>query len=240
MNPEPLSLVRDVLPAVGVNLLLAGAAYTAGSVRRSGVIGGLLVGIPIALFTGWRGFLVLVGMFVIGTLLTRLGYARKHALGVAEERRGARGASHALANAGVAALCAVGAWATPHPLWAVAMTGALATSAMDTAGSEIGPLWGKRTVSLRNLARVPPGTEGAVSLEGTAAGLGVALVLALIGAATGFIPPAALAPVVLAAWGGNLYEGVLGSRRLLPHTWLNATNTLVGAVLAVLLVRVHL
>lgn len=240
MNPEPLSLVRDVLPAVGVNLLLAGAAYAAGSVRRSGVIGGLLVGIPIALFTGWRGFLVLGGMFVIGTLLTRLGYARKHALGTAEEQRGARGASHALANAGVAALCAAGSWAAPHPLWAVAMTGALATSAMDTAGSEIGPLWGKRTVSLRNFAPVPPGTEGAVSLEGTAAGLGVALALAVLGAVTGFISFGALAPVVLAAWGGNLYEGVLGSRRLLPHTWLNATNTLVGALLAVLLVRVHL
>jgi uncharacterized protein (TIGR00297 family) len=237
VSPEAISFTRDVLPAVGVNLLFAGAAFAAGGVRRSGVAGGLLVGIPIALFLGWRGFLVLGAMFVIGSLLTRLGYARKHAMGVAEERRGARGMSHALANGGVAALCAVGAWLLPHPLWAVAMTGALATSAMDTAGSEIGPLWGKRTVSLRNLAPVPPGTEGAVSLEGTAAGLGVALVLALLGAGIGFLPPPAVPVVVLAAWGGNLYEGILGSRRLLPHTWLNATNTLVGGVLAALLAR---
>jgi len=237
VSPEAVSLTRDVLPAVGVNLVLAGLAYQAGGVRRSGVAGGLLVGIPIAVFLGWRGFLILGAMFLIGSLLTRLGYARKHALGAAEEEKGARGMSHALANGGVAALCALGAWLAPHPLWAVAFTAALATSAMDTAGSELGPLWGRRTVSLRNFAPVPPGTEGAVSVEGTAAGLGVALVLALLGAGTGFLSLGAVLPVVLAAWGGNLYEGILGSRRLLPHTWLNATNTLVGAGLAALLSR---
>ena len=240
---EPLSLevlARNWLPALLVNGVFAALGYAGRGVRRSGVAGGLLVGIPIYLFLGWRGFLVLLVFFVIGTGLTRFGYERKSRMGVAEARKGARGMSHALANAGVAALCAAGGWASGGGLWAVAFTGALATAAMDTAGSEIGPLWGTRTFSLRDLRPVPPGTEGAVSLEGTLAGVGAAILVALAAGISGLAGPA-VAWAVPAAVLGNLYEGILGSRRLLPHEWLNATNTLVGggaaAALALLLGR---
>jgi uncharacterized protein (TIGR00297 family) len=229
MTPADTEALLGRLPAaVGVNLALSLLAYGAGSVRLSGVGAGLLVGIPIYAFLGWRGFLVLLGMFVIGSVLTRFGYARKARMGAAEEAGGARGASHALANVGVAALAAAGAWIWGHPAWSVLFTAALATSSMDTAGSEIGPLYGRRTVSLKTFRVVAPGTEGAVSLEGTLAGLAAAAALGLLGAASDLVPAAAVAPVVAGALLGNLYEGILGSRRLLSHTWLNATNTLVG------------
>ena len=82
-------------------------------------------------------------------------------------------------------------------------------------------------------AAVPPGTEGAISAEGTLAGLAVALMLGALGLWMGLLPgPAALLAVLVGAWIGNLYEGLLGSRRLLPHAWLNATNTLVGGLAA--------
>ncbi len=227
------ALRANLLPGLAVNLLLALAALAAHSVSLSGFLGGLLVGIPIYLCLGWRGFVVLAGMFAIGTLLTRLGYSRKEAMGVAEAKKGARGASHAFANSGVSALAALALWATGAPLWGVAFVAALATAAMDTAGSEVGPLWGKRTISLKTLRPVPPGTEGAISAEGTLAGLAVALMLGALGLWMGLLPgPAALLAVLVGAWIGNLYEGLLGSRRLLPHAWLNATNTLVGGLAA--------
>ena len=133
----------------------------------------------------------------------------------------------------MSALAALALWATGAPLWGVAFVAALATAAMDTAGSEVGPLWGKRTISLKTLRPVPPGTEGAISAEGTLAGLAVALMLGALGLWMGLLPgPAALLAVLVGAWIGNLYEGLLGSRRLLPHAWLNATNTLVGGLAA--------
>ncbi len=232
------ALRGNLVPGLAINIVLAVAALAARAVSASGFIGGLVVGIPIYLCLGWRGFLVLAGMFGIGTALTRLGYARKEAMGVAEAKKGARGASHAFANSGVAALAAVAAWATGAPLWNACFVGALATASMDTAGSEVGPLWGKRTISLKTLRSVPPGTEGAVSAEGTLAGLLVALLLGGLGWWVGLLSSAGqVLAVALAAWVGNLYEGVLGSRRLLPHTWLNATNTLVGGLAAALLSR---
>ena len=225
-------LIGNLLPAVLVNVVFGLLGYRVGGVRRSGLLGGLLVGIPIYLFLGWRGFAVLAVMFVLGTVLTRMGYSRKQRMGVAEEKKGARGASHALANAGIAALCAFLSWMTSNPIWTLAYVAALATSSMDTAGSEIGPLWGRRTISLRNLRPVPPGTEGAVSLEGTLGGMAAALVLGITGAGLGLYSSSGVSLVVLAATLGNLYEGIVGSRGLLPHTWLNATNTLVGALAA--------
>jgi uncharacterized protein (TIGR00297 family) len=231
---ERALLSHTVLPAVLVNLALGLLALRLRSVRISGFLGGLLVGIPIYLFLDWRGFLVLVAMFTSGTALTKVGYARKLARGVAEEKGGARGMSHALANAGVPALCAAGWWVFREPLWLPAFVGAFATASMDTAGSEVGPLWAKRTLSLRTFRPVPPGTPGAVSLEGTLVGLGAAFLVALVGRGAGVLVAGDLIPVVVGALAGNLYESLAGSRGLLPHGWLNATNTAVGGAVAAL------
>lgn len=234
MNLDWSVLPGRLLVGGAVNLVLAFAALRSGSVRPSGFWGGLLVGITLYAGLDWRGFSILIGMFGIGTALTRHGFARKERMGLAEERRGARGASHAFANAGVAALAAVAGWATGNPLFGVAAAAALATASMDTAGSEIGPLYGRRTVSMKTFRPVPPGTDGAMSLEGTAAGLLAAAALGAIGALVGLYAWPVTIAVVLGALVGNLYEAMVGARRLLPHTWLNATNTLVGAAAGML------
>jgi uncharacterized protein (TIGR00297 family) len=232
------SLSDRLLPAVALNLVLALLAYRGGGVRRSGFVGGLLVGIPIYLFLGWRGFSLLVAMFAMGTALTRLGYGRKARLGAAEAEGGARGASHAFANAGAALLFAALGWLTgSEGFWPVAFTASLATSAMDTAGSEIGPLWGRRTISLGSFRPVPPGSPGAVSLEGTLGGLVVALLLGALAGSLGLVAGAAVPWVVGGALLGNLYEGLLGARGLLTHSWLNWTSTVVGGLVAAVLHR---
>ena len=225
--------------AVGllINIVMGIVAWRAGAVRTSGLEVGILLGTCIFAAVGWQGFLILVTFFVLGSVLTRMGYAQKRDMGVAEEQAGARGASHALANAGFATLFAIAYWISREPIWLLAFVAAFATAAMDTAGSELGPLFGRRTISLKNLKPVPPGTEGAVSLEGTIAGVIAAGFVAIVGAFLFLIPMTHVGLVVAGALLGNLYEGMLGARRLLSHAWLNATNTLVGAGCAMILAR---
>ena len=95
--------------AVGllVNIVMGVVAWRAGAVRASGLEVGILLGTCIFAAVGWQGFLILVTFFVLGSVLTRMGYAQKRDMGAAEEQEGARGASHALANAGFATLLAV-------------------------------------------------------------------------------------------------------------------------------------
>jgi uncharacterized protein (TIGR00297 family) len=229
-------LLFRALLGLGVNGILAFLAYRSGSVRRSGVWAGIFLGTVIMVALGWSGFSILISFFILGTMLTKFGYSKKERLGTAEDRGGARGGSHAFANAGFPALFAVLAAQTHDPFWIMAFCGGFATALMDTAGSELGPLYGKKTMSLKTWKSVPPGTDGAISLEGTLGGVVFASLLALLAWMTRLVlDPLNMSWVVLGAVLGNLYEGLVGSRRLLPHTFLNASNTLLGGLLTGLL-----
>jgi uncharacterized protein (TIGR00297 family) len=232
--------VNRLLLGAAINAALAGAAWAARTVDLSGVAAGFLVGTAIYAFLGWRGWLLLVAFFVIGSACTKIGYRRKAAANLAQERGGRRGARHALANAGVAAACAVFAALTPYPaLFAVAFAAAFATAAADTASSEIGQLVGRRTFLITTLRPVPRGTEGAVSLEGTLAGVAAAIAIGALGAAVALYPPVCVLPVAGAAVIGTTFESVVGAtleqRRLLDNEALNFLNTLVGALAGVAL-----
>lgn len=229
-----------VLLAVLVNAALAGLAYALRTVDVSGVIGGFFVGFTIWLFLDWKGFLLLLSFFVIGSACTKLGYKRKAAQNLAQEKGGRRGARHAFANAGVATACALFAALTDHPvLFALAFAASFATAAADTASSEIGQLLGKRTFLITTFRPVPRGTEGAVSLEGTLAGVAASLVVGGLGALLGLYPWIGVLLIAIAAFVGTTFESVVGAalekRQLLDNEALNFLNTLVGALVVVAL-----
>jgi len=230
-------LARRLLIGAAINAALAAAAYLARTVDLSGVAAGFLLGTAIYGLLGWRGYLLLLGFFVLGSAATKAGYRRKAAARLAQEKGGRRGARHALANSGVAAACALFAAATPYPrLFALAFAAAFATAAADTCSSEIGPLLGRRPFLLTTLRPGPRGTEGAVSLEGTLAGVLASLAIGALGAAVGLYPWWGAAAIAVAAFVGTISESLAGaaleSRGLLDNEALNFLNTLVGALSA--------
>jgi uncharacterized protein (TIGR00297 family) len=83
---------------------------------------------------------------------------------------------------------------------------------------------------------VKPGTPGAMSVEGTAAGLVAALALAAVGAAFGLIGARLILGVVVAATAGALVESALGATLeepgILNNDMLNFINTAVAAGVA--------
>jgi uncharacterized protein (TIGR00297 family) len=222
---------------LAVNLVLAGAAYATGGVGVGGALTGTLLGSTIWAFAGWRGFALLFAFFVLGTAATKAGYARKAAAGIAQEKGGRRGPGNALSKTTVPALAAVFAATTDRPvLFLLALAGAFATAAMDTVSSEIGKAWGRRTFLITTLKPVPRGTDGAVSLEGTLAGLAAALALGGLGWALALFPAAGAAAVVVAAFVATTLESLVGAtlekRGLLDNDAVNFLNSLAGALLA--------
>lgn len=220
-----------------VNLVVAGLGFAARSVDKSGMAVGFLLGTVVWACLGWQGYLLLLAFFVIGTGLTKLGYERKAAEDLAQEGGGRRSARHAIANTGVAAACAFLALVTQHwELFAIAFAGAFATASADTAGSEVGQLYGKRAILATTFRPVPRGTQGAVSVEGTVAGIVAATVVASLGAGVGLYRPVAIGVVVLAAFLGSWLESVVGATieraGWLDNEAVNFLNTLIGALLA--------
>lgn len=229
-----------VAAALAFNLVVAAAALRARAVDRSGAIAGALLGTIVAAFGGWRCYVLLLGFFLLGTGATRAGYARKLAAGIAQEKGGRRGARHALANVSAGAAFAFLAVATPgEQVFLCAVAAAFATAAADTVSSEIGQAYGRRHVLVTSLRTVPAGTDGAVSLEGTAAGLSAAALLAFVGYSTGLLAPVGAGIVVVAALIGTTVESFLGATWERAHgidnDVMNFTNTLVGGLTALAL-----
>jgi uncharacterized protein (TIGR00297 family) len=239
IDPPSLAAARDAfvtaLPwAIGVNALTAVLGYLAKSVSLSGALAGAVVGTIIYVGGGGGAWVLLFAAFLAASITSRLGLRRKMVLGIAEERGGRRGAGNAVANCGVAAIAAIVALVTPYNSQALlALVAALTAGGSDTVASEIGKAWGRSTFLVTTFSRVKPGTPGAMSLEGTAAGVLAAFGLAAIGAAFGLIPSSAILVVVAGATVGALVESALGATLegpgILNNDMLNFINTAVAA-----------
>jgi uncharacterized protein (TIGR00297 family) len=193
---------------------------------------------------GVGGFAAMMAFFVLGSLATRLGYRVKASRGIAQEKGGARGWRNAWANGGVPAFLAAlaGLTAAPlHDLLVLAYAAAVATAAADTCSSEVGKAYGRRTFLITSLRPVPPGTEGAVSLEGTLGGFLGGMVVSLVGMAFGLYGLREAVLVGVAGLLGSLAESVLGTvaerRGWMGNDLLNATNTAIGALLVCLFAK---
>jgi uncharacterized protein (TIGR00297 family) len=235
------SVVLTALPwAIAVNVLVAALGHRAGTVSLSGTIVGALIGITIYAAAGRNAWVLLFVTFAVATIASRLGLERKVLLGIAEERRGRRGAGNALANCGVATAAAIAVVSTPHPTAALlALAAALVAGGSDTVASEIGKAWGRSTFLITSLGRVKPGTPGAMSLEGTTAGVVAAFGLASLAVALGQIAWGMTAAVVVAATVGALVESMLGATLegpgILNNDLLNFINTAIAAAVALVL-----
>ena len=245
MGSDPLRASQDAIAArlpwaIGVNAVVAALGYRARTVSISGTIAGALIGIAIWIGGGGAAWALLFASFFVATATSRVGLDQKAGLGIEEDRGGRRGAGNAIANCGVAVAAAIAAVATPYLGASLfALTAALTAGGSDTVASEIGKAWGRRTFLVTTLRRVPAGTPGAMSLEGTVAGIVAAFALAAFAAMLQLIPPNAIPLIVVGATAGALVESVLGATLegpgILNNDMLNFVNTAVAAAVALAL-----
>jgi uncharacterized protein (TIGR00297 family) len=228
-------LASQFLAALLVTAAFAALAYALGMISRSGALGGLLVGTTIYASLGPRGFAVLALFVIGGSLLTRFGYGSKQHTGTAQEHGGRRSARNALANCAVATFCAILAATGSEPFTA-AFVASLGAAFADTAESEIGQLFSRTPRLITTLQKVPPGTDGAVSLPGTLAGAGAAGLTAVLGLALGMLEtPAPALLVATAAFLGTVADSLIGGLSSRAGNELtNVLCTFVAALLALI------
>jgi uncharacterized protein (TIGR00297 family) len=158
---------------------IAALAWRAGSLSRSGALAALFVG-TLGIAAGWEWGALLILYFLSSSLLSRAGAAIKaQRSGSIVEKGGARDATQVFANGAVFAIAATLQLLFPSSLWLVAGAGALAASAADTWGTEIGMLAKAPPRMITTGRIVPTGTSGGVSAIGLVAIVGGALFIAL-------------------------------------------------------------
>lgn len=242
-HQEAARVIARLAPAIALNAVAATLGWRAATVSRSGAIAGALIGFVVYACSGLFGWILLFASFFVASASSRLGLKRKALLGIAERREGRRGPGNALANCLVAVGASMLAVTTPHQhLAMLAFVAALTAGGSDTVASEIGKAWGRRTFLVTTFRRVRPGTSGAISLEGTAAGLVGALALAALGVALGLLQPSFIWFAVIGATLGAFVESALGATLeapgILNNDLLNFLNTAVAALVALTLALV--
>ena len=190
---------------LGLSLLLGLAVRQLGATTSGGAFAGVAITTSLMFSTAtftpgerlayapWHTALMpVLAVFVLTHIATRMGREQKLRLGTAEPRQG-RSAAQVAANLGMAALACDGlaqSWLagsvwfshiSPALLLAAGLA-ALAEAAADTVSSEIGQVLGGQPRMITTLRRVEAGTDGAVSLIGTLAGVAAAAIVAEAGA----------------------------------------------------------
>jgi uncharacterized protein (TIGR00297 family) len=202
------------------------------------------------------GLIPLAVLFVLTFLATRSGRRIKAKTGLAEKRHG-RSSAQVIANLSIAGLAVSelgfdlvtggACCGTPYyTLWVwPAMTmmclAAMVEATADTVSSEIGQAFGGRPVMVLTLQRVNPGTDGAVTLLGSLAGVAGGALVAAVGMWALRLQPLQAAIALIAGICGLFFDSLLGAtverRGWIGNDLVNFSSTVFAAALAVLLYR---
>ncbi|HEY2467429.1 MAG TPA: DUF92 domain-containing protein [Terracidiphilus sp.] len=175
---------------LGLSAVLGLVAYKARSATPGAALAGAAITASLMFATvafpylPWKTALVpVLALLLLTALATRAGRQRKETLGTAEGRRG-RQASQVAANLGIAAIVSnlpVQSWLleygwvhnriAPTPILFILGLAALAEASADTVSSELGQVLSGHPRMITNFRKAEPGTDGAISLGGTGAGI---------------------------------------------------------------------
>ena len=178
----------------------------------------------------------LVALFLLTFSATRFGRGKKQGLGVAEDKRG-RNAAQVAANLGVAGLGAAAALShpLPGPFYAVVVVAALAEATADTLASELGEVLGGTPLLITTMRRVKAGTDGAISVAGTMAGISGASWWCWSRCGRSGLSVGGAVCAVVGAIGGLFIDSLLGAtaerRGWLNNDGVNFLSTLAAAAI---------
>jgi len=230
-NPSPglapAAAANTVVFTGGIKVLLKGLTWP-------GVINSWFLGTTVMAAFGVGGYVLVCLYFVFGSAVTKIKLEQKQAEGIAEARGGRRGVGSVWGSgiAGIACACLALAGVGPgENLWRLGFVASFCSKLSDTTASEVGKAYGKTTyMSTPPFRSVPRGTEGAVSLEGTVAGIGASLGFAGVAAAAGQVDLTGALIATLAAFIATTAESWLGATTQgeAGFEWL--TNDVVNAV----------
>ncbi|MFI5241379.1 MAG: DUF92 domain-containing protein [Gemmatimonadales bacterium] len=203
-------MISRALEGALVAAAIALSAWRAGSLSRSGALAAIVVGTA-AVAAGWSWGALLITYFLSSSLLTRVGTgAKAQRSGSIVAKGGARDATQVLANGGVFAIAATFQILYPSELWLAAGAGALAASAADSWGTELGMLANAPPRMITTWRVVPTGTSGGVSIPGIAATAAGALFIATA-AWLLHTPPATAFAALIGGFAGALLDSFFGA-----------------------------
>ncbi len=185
----------------------------------------------IIIFTAGPNWLILIFIFfALGLISTKYKHQYKKEIGVYE---GTRTLKNVISNGIVAfVMAAFGNYG--------GFIGSIATATADTLASEVGVTVQPRLIT--TLKKVPPGTDGGISILGTLAGIAGAGVIGLAAYFLGIFPDpfVTLKISLIAGTVGCFVDSILGAvlerRNFISNEYVNLIATITGAAIGIIMV----
>ena len=206
-----------------VLLFAAVLSYLFHKLTLTGAITGWIIGVIIALGTGYLGISELAAFFILSSLATQTKGER-------------RTAGQVIANGGAAAILSLLAivFRQNVSVLQLMLAGSMASATADTLSSELGTLYGKKFFNIIDFKADQKGLDGVISLEGTLIGIIGAVIIAGVycffnGWSILFVF------VVIAGFIGNISDSILGAaferKGIISNNAVNFLNTVIGAMI---------
>ncbi len=195
-------------------IVIAALAWRVGSLSVSGALAAVITGGLIFGLGGWPWAILLLTFFITSSALSRLFKKRKASLAEKYSKGDRRDWGQVMANGALGAVLAIGYYLPPHPEWTwLAFAGAMAAVNADTWSTELGVLSPILPRMITSWKAVERGTSGGITLAGTLAALGGAILVALAAAIS---QPTAgwlvgLGVIIVGGLVGALVDSVLGA-----------------------------
>ncbi|MDG6257738.1 MAG: TIGR00297 family protein [Methanomicrobiaceae archaeon] len=237
---DELNFQVDLMLLFAAVIIAASLAYFSYRFKvadMSGLVSAAIVGIILIVFADVRWFLIMLAFLILGSACTRFRFERKIELGVAQSHGGVRGYFNVFANGLVGVAAAVLYGVFQNELFLALFLGSVASAAADTVASEIGVV-GETPFLITTLERVPPGTNGGVTVVGEVAALGAATVVGMVALFLGVADVPLLIVCIAAGFVGTNVDSVVGAtlenRGKIGNSGTNLVATLMGGLFAAL------
>ncbi len=173
----------EIVAVLALSALLSLLAFRLGLLTKSGCISAAAMGVFIGLCGSLSWLILLIVFTLLGFVATVIGLSKKREKGLQEGKHGERDYRNVL---GVALPCCVFAIIniltqdSHYYLMMIGYISTIAVAAADTTASELGTKDSK-VYLITTFKRVEPGTDGGISLFGTAVSLMASIAVTLIG-----------------------------------------------------------
>jgi len=190
----------------------------------------IIMGIIIILFAGVNWLILIFIFMILGLVSTKYKHQYKKDIGVYE---GTRTLKNVISNGIVPfVMAAFGNYG--------GFIGSIATATADTLASEVGVVQQPRLIT--TMRKVPPGTDGGISILGTAAGIIGAGIIGVSAYLLGIFPDpfVTLKISIIAGTVGCFVDSILGAvlerRNFISNEYVNLIATITGAALGIIMV----
>ncbi|AIJ06135.1 hypothetical protein JH146_1293 [Methanocaldococcus bathoardescens] len=199
---------------------------------NTGIVGSSIMGFILLYFCGFEYLILLLSFFILGVLVSRIGLEKKKAKKIDETCRSLR---NVLANGLIPILFAVLTifgfnWAL------IGYISSIAAATSDTFSSELGVLSNEKPRLITTFEVVEKGTDGAITIFGTLAGVLGAFLIGLFGYLF-FGDTKIILCGTIGGISGNLADSLVGAlferKGILNNEHVNLIATIVGGVVGI-------